>query len=399
MTRVIQVYASSVIDASADTVWSRIRDFNGLPQWHPGIADSRIENGEPSDRVGCIRHFHTRDGGMIRERLLALSDYDYSCTYEILESPMGVENYVATLKLTPVTDGARCFAEWSAEFDCAEARERELSRSIGDRRVPGRLRRPQAPLRHRAASAEPRMLQHVVRSTVIDAPIERVWAVLRDFNSHDQWHDVVAESRIEGDERSDQVGCVRSFTLKDGNRIREQLLALSDSEHKSTYCIVEATVPLQRYVATVTLKPVTDGDRTFWHWESTFATPPGRERELRDMVAQRRLRGRLREPAPPPARRAATGAAPARAAMPTGAAAAVAPAPSCAATAGPRSLQPDDGEAPRAARRRGAHPPARDRRQLPRRLPAQAAGSRRCCRCPACRAWRRSAPCSTSARA
>jgi hypothetical protein len=53
----------------------------------------------------------------------------------------------------------------------------------------------------------------------------------------------------------------------------------------STYCILEATVPLQRYVATVTLKRVTDGDRTFWHWESTFATPPGRERELREMVA------------------------------------------------------------------------------------------------------------------
>lgn len=130
------------------------------------------------------------------------------------------------------------------------------------------------------------MLQRVVRSTVIDAPIERVWAVLRDFNSHDQWHEVVEASRIEGGERSDQVGCVRSFTLRDGNRIREQLLTLSDSEHKSTYCIVEATVPLQRYVATVTLKPVTDGNRTFWHWESRFATPPGMEHELRDMVAR-----------------------------------------------------------------------------------------------------------------
>jgi NADPH:quinone reductase len=148
------------------------------------------------------------------------------------------------------------------------------------------------------------MLQRVVRSTVIDAPIERVWAVLRDFNSHDQWHDVVEASRIEGSDRSDQVGCVRSFTLKDGNRIREQLLTLSDRDYKSTYCIVEATVPLQRYVATVTLKPVTDGNRTFWHWESTFATPPGQERELRDMVAQgvyeagfENLRRHLRAPA------------------------------------------------------------------------------------------------------
>ena len=42
---------------------------------------------------------------------------------------MGVENYVATLKLTPVTDGMRCFAEWSAEFDCEEGRERETNRA------------------------------------------------------------------------------------------------------------------------------------------------------------------------------------------------------------------------------------------------------------------------------
>jgi len=129
------------------------------------------------------------------------------------------------------------------------------------------------------------MLQRVVRSTVIDAPIDRVWAVIRDFNSHDRWHEVVERSRIEGTDRSDQVGCVRAFTLKDGHFIREQLIALDEREHRSTYCIVEATVPLRRYVATVTLKPVTDGNRTFWHWESTFATPPGQERELREMVA------------------------------------------------------------------------------------------------------------------
>jgi Polyketide cyclase / dehydrase and lipid transport len=127
----IRVYTSSVIDASADSVWQRVRDFNALPVWHPAIADSRIENNEPSDRIGCVRHFHTRDGGMIRERLLALSDFDFSCVYEILESPMGVDNYVATLKLTPITDGARCFAEWSAEFDCAPGRERELNDTIG----------------------------------------------------------------------------------------------------------------------------------------------------------------------------------------------------------------------------------------------------------------------------
>ncbi|HEX2544922.1 MAG TPA: SRPBCC family protein [Ramlibacter sp.] len=130
------------------------------------------------------------------------------------------------------------------------------------------------------------MLQKVVRSTIIDAPIARVWEVLRDFNSHDRWHAVVDKSRIENGEAPSQVGCVRNFTLKDGNRIREQLIGLSDTDYQSTYTILDATVPLKRYVATVTLKPVTDGNRTFWHWESSFETPPGRERELRDMVAQ-----------------------------------------------------------------------------------------------------------------
>ena len=35
-----KVYISSVINTPADRVWAHIRDFNGLPAWHPGIADS-----------------------------------------------------------------------------------------------------------------------------------------------------------------------------------------------------------------------------------------------------------------------------------------------------------------------------------------------------------------------
>jgi len=124
----------------------------------------------------------------------------------------------------------------------------------------------------------------VTRSAIIDAPIERVWAILRDFNSHAAWHPAVAESEIEGGEPSDQVGCVRRFTLRDGHRVREQLLALSDREHVSTYCILDATLPMRRYVATVQLKRVTDGERTFWHWESTFEAPPARALELAELV-------------------------------------------------------------------------------------------------------------------
>ena len=126
-----RVYISSVIEAPVAKVWEKVRDFNALPRWHPAIRDSRIENGEPSDRVGCVRDFHLQNGDRIRERLLGLSDYDYFCTYSILESPMPLENYVATLRLTPVTDGDRTFAEWTAEFDCAEEAAEDLVSGIG----------------------------------------------------------------------------------------------------------------------------------------------------------------------------------------------------------------------------------------------------------------------------
>jgi hypothetical protein len=126
-----RVYTSSVINASAARVWARVRDFNGLSNWHPAIAESRIENGEPPDKVGCIRNFTLRNGDRLREQLLGLSDYDMFCTYSILDSPMPLTNYVATLRLTPITDQDRTFIEWSADFDCAPEREGELVSSIG----------------------------------------------------------------------------------------------------------------------------------------------------------------------------------------------------------------------------------------------------------------------------
>jgi hypothetical protein len=126
-----RVYVSSVIEAPAAKVWTRVRDFNALPRWHPRIRDSRIENGEPPDRVGCIRDFHLQNGERIREKLLGLSDYDMFCTYAILESPMPLTNYVATLRFTPITDGDWTFAEWTAEFDCAEDEAEGLVTGIG----------------------------------------------------------------------------------------------------------------------------------------------------------------------------------------------------------------------------------------------------------------------------
>jgi hypothetical protein len=96
----------------------------------------------------------------------------------------------------------------------------------------------------------------------------------------------VAESAIEDGRAADEIGCVRRFRLQQGGWLREQLLKLSDRDHSFTYCILEAPIPLYDYVATVRLKPVTDGGGTFWEWQSSFGTPPGEEAALAALVGE-----------------------------------------------------------------------------------------------------------------
>jgi hypothetical protein len=112
-------YASTVIDASADDVWDRIRDFNGLATWHGGlVATSEIEDGGTGDQVGAIRSFTLTDGTHLREQLLAHSDLERSYTYDFQKTPFDVDNYESTIRVTPVTDGGKAFVEWWTTFDC-----------------------------------------------------------------------------------------------------------------------------------------------------------------------------------------------------------------------------------------------------------------------------------------
>jgi hypothetical protein len=126
----------------------------------------------------------------------------------------------------------------------------------------------------------------VVRSTIIDAPVDRVWSLIRDFNGHDRWHPAVHQSVIERHYPADKVGCVRRFVLKDGSELREQLLTLSDLEQTFSYCLLDTPIPLFNYVAHVRLMPVTDGNRTFWNWESRFTTRAGETEAMTRMVGE-----------------------------------------------------------------------------------------------------------------
>jgi Polyketide cyclase / dehydrase and lipid transport len=114
-------YYSTVFDWSADAVWRVIRDFNNYPVWVDGAGQSQIEGGKTGESVGAIRNVLYKDMRR-RQRLLALSDVERAQTYEFAgNTPLPVQNFQATIRVTPIVDGERAFVEWWATFDCEPA--------------------------------------------------------------------------------------------------------------------------------------------------------------------------------------------------------------------------------------------------------------------------------------
>jgi hypothetical protein len=50
-----RVFVSSVVEASVEKVWAKIRRFDAVADWLPFVKSSPIEDGGNPTRVGCIR--------------------------------------------------------------------------------------------------------------------------------------------------------------------------------------------------------------------------------------------------------------------------------------------------------------------------------------------------------
>ncbi|RJL30377.1 SRPBCC family protein [Bailinhaonella thermotolerans] len=113
-------------------------------------------------------------------------------------------------------------------------------------------------------------MPEVVASTVVDAPADEVWGLLRDFGGMSRWHPAMAPSEIEGGGPADAVGCVRVFTTVLGPGHRDRLTALDDRERTYAYTSESTRMPIRDYRARVRVLPVTEGDRAFVEWSARF---------------------------------------------------------------------------------------------------------------------------------
>ena len=123
-------------------------------------------------------------------------------------------------------------------------------------------------------------------SSVINAPCEKVWDIIRPFDSISQWHHLVKEAQIELGLPNDKIGCVRHMTMEDGSTIREKLLGLSDYDRVYTYSILESEMAVTNYVASLRTTPITEDNRSFVEWSAEFDCPADEQSKLHDFIAK-----------------------------------------------------------------------------------------------------------------
>src|SRR5438309_11683588 len=99
--------------ATVEQAWALIGDFCGIKTWHPAIASC-----EESDKDGAkFRTLTTKDGAKFLEKLVKWDDKGHSYTYEIIESPLPITNYVSTLKLEEDDEPGKVAITWSSTFE------------------------------------------------------------------------------------------------------------------------------------------------------------------------------------------------------------------------------------------------------------------------------------------
>jgi len=119
-----KVNMTTSIGVDSKSLWDFMGGFNALPDWHPAVEKSELEE------EGQVRRLSLAGGGTIVERLMTVDDKERVYSYSIESSPLPVANYTATIRVRDEGDGNRSVVEWSSEFNPAGASEADAVKAI-----------------------------------------------------------------------------------------------------------------------------------------------------------------------------------------------------------------------------------------------------------------------------
>lgn len=103
------------INAPVAKVWAIAKDFDSLNKWHPGFSKDVLTKG-PNNKPGTVRALTIKDGPTFTEELISLNETGHTYQYKIIESPLPLQNYVATFVVKPGSKEGTSVVTWSAKF-------------------------------------------------------------------------------------------------------------------------------------------------------------------------------------------------------------------------------------------------------------------------------------------
>ncbi len=104
-----QLTRSVTLNATPGDVWALIGGFQSLPGWHPPVETPA------RDDIGGVEHrrLGLAGGGEILEKNLGGDAMSYG--YEIIESPLSLANYQATILVADA--GGKAVVVWASTFE------------------------------------------------------------------------------------------------------------------------------------------------------------------------------------------------------------------------------------------------------------------------------------------
>ena len=122
-----KVQVETTLHVPASAVWNMIGGFNELARWHPAVVKSE----EIKEKGGVTaRRLTLSDGGVIVAQLEQHDDKARTYSYSVVETPLPVAGYRASLHVREAADGHSCTVAWISEFEPSGAPEGEAIKVI-----------------------------------------------------------------------------------------------------------------------------------------------------------------------------------------------------------------------------------------------------------------------------
>jgi mxaD protein len=115
-----------------------------------------------------------------------------------------------------------------------------------------------------AASAHGPTPQKIDETVIVKAPVEQVWAKVRDFGRLAEWNPAVVKSEGTG---GNAPGAKRVLTLKNGETIEESLDTYDEAKHEYRYRLAKENLkalPVSSYSAGLKVEAADGGSKLTW---------------------------------------------------------------------------------------------------------------------------------------